>query len=91
VVFADGQDDSNKTPRFNAVIKGDYSNIIATEKLPPIKVVAWFGDNMQDFPNTKQPDAIQQDPNGKYFNKFGQEYFSFPNPTYGSWEKNEFK
>ena len=91
VVFANGDDDRNKTPRFIAITKGDYSNILATEKLAPLKVVAYFGDNIQDFPNIKQTDAIKQTPDSKYFQKFGQEYFSLPNPTYGSWEKNEFK
>lgn len=91
VVFADGDNDNNKTPRFMAIAKGNYSNILATEKLPPIKVVAYFGDNIQDFPNIKQTDAIKQISDSKYFQKFGQEYFSLPNPTYGSWEKNEFK
>lgn len=92
VIFANGSKDSDKTPRFNAVIAGDYSNIIAIDKIKPIKVVAYFGDNIQDFPNIKQSDAIKQDPNDiSYYSKFGQEYFSLPNPTYGSWEHNSFK
>ena len=90
VIFANGAKDSNKTPRFEAVAKGEYGNIIATEKLKPIKVVAYFGDNIQDFPNITQKDAIKQDPNGKFFQPFGQIYFSLPNPTYGSWAGNSF-
>jgi 5'-nucleotidase (lipoprotein e(P4) family) len=90
VIFANGSKDSNKTPRFNAVIKGDYKDIIAAEKIKPLKVVAYFGDNIQDFPNINQKEAIKQDPNGKFFQPFGQIYFSLPNPTYGSWESNSF-
>lgn len=90
VVFAKSHDDSDKTPRFNAIIAGNYNDIIATKHLKPLKVVAYFGDNIQDFPVIKQSDALQQNPNSDYFNKFGEEYFNLPNPTYGSWEKNQF-
>ncbi len=91
VVFANGPKDNDKTPRFNAVQAGDYTKIIASNKLPKLNILAYFGDNIQDFPNIKQTEAIKEDPNGDYFKKFGQEYFSLPNPTYGSWEKNQFK
>lgn len=91
VVFANGPKDNDKTPRFYAVQRGDYSKILSTNKLPKLSILAYFGDNIQDFPNIKQSEAIQQDPNGDYFKNFGQEYFSLPNPTYGSWEKNQFK
>lgn len=90
VVFANGGSDNDKTPRFNAVIAGNYESIIAVNKLKPVKVIAYFGDNIQDFPNVKQSEAIKQDPNSDFYSKFGQEYFSLPNPTYGSWEKNQF-
>jgi 5'-nucleotidase (lipoprotein e(P4) family) len=90
VVFAKGAKDSNKTPRFEAVAKGDYNNIISSGKIKPFKVLAYFGDNIQDFPNINQKDAIKQDPNGKFYQPFGQIYFSLPNPTYGSWEGNTF-
>ncbi len=90
VIFANGAKDSNKTPRFNAVIKGDYKDILAIEKIKPVKVIAYFGDNIQDFPNINQKEAIKQDPNSKFYQPFGQTYFSLPNPTYGSWEGNSF-
>ena len=90
VIFANGAKDSNKTPRFNAVIAGDYSKIIATKPLKPLHVLGYFGDNIQDFPNIMQADAIKQDPNSDFYTKFGQEYFSLPNPGYGSWEHNQF-
>lgn len=90
VIFANGMNDMNKTPRFNAVVAGDYSKIIATKPLKPLNVLAYFGDNIQDFPNITQSSAIKLDANSDFYNKFGQEYFSLPNPTYGSWEHNQF-
>lgn len=90
VVFANSDKDWNKTPRFNAVIKGDYSTIVAANQLEAINVLAYFGDNIQDFPNITQAEAITHDRNSDYYSKFGHEYFSLPNPTYGSWEKNVF-
>lgn len=90
VIFANGPKDTDKTPRFNAVVKGDYKDIVAIEKIKPLKIVAYFGDNIQDFPNINQKDAIKQDPNSKFYHSFGQTYFSLPNPTYGSWEGNSF-
>lgn len=93
IIFADGESavNLNKTPRFNAVQQGNYKDIITTNSnLKPLKIIAYFGDNIQDFPNTTQAQALKEQPNSKFFNKFGQEYFSLPNPTYGSWEKNQF-
>lgn len=90
VVFANGSKDSNKTPRFKAVAAGNYESIVAIHPMKAFKVLAYFGDNIQDFPDITQTDAIKQDPNGSYWQKFGQEYFSLPNPTYGSWERNQF-
>lgn len=90
VVFATSTTDNNKTPRFNAIIAGDYSKILATKKLKPMQILAYFGDNIQDFPNITQANAIKQDPNGEFYKQFGQTYFSLPNPIYGSWLKNKF-
>lgn len=92
VVFANGDKDNNKTPRFEAVSAGNYESIVAQKhNMSGFKVIAYFGDNIQDFPNSKQADISKFNPNDKYFDKLGQEYFSIPNPTYGSWERNEYK
>lgn len=92
VVFANGEKDSNKTPRFNAIISGNYESIITTNStLKPMKVIAYFGDNIQDFPNVKQSDAIKEPADSSFYAAFGQEYFSLPNPRYGSWQGNQFK
>lgn len=64
---------------------GEYNkNIILTNKLPAHKVIAYFGDNIQDFPNLKQKNMQKAD--AKAFKKFGSKYFIMPNPMYGSWQ-----
>lgn len=90
VVFANGDKDKNKNQRFKAVEKGKYDGITAIHSIQGFKVLAYFGDNIQDFPNITQKEAIKQDKNAHYWEKFGKEYFSLPNPIYGSWEHNEF-
>jgi predicted secreted acid phosphatase len=72
------------------VKNGDYQNIIATAKLKPINVIGYFGDNIQDFPAMFQNKLQDVDQEDKIFSEFGKTYFAFPNPTYGSWEKNSF-
>lgn len=76
----------DKNPRFAAIIEGKKPS-----KLPSQNIVAWFGDNIQDFPNLKQAAMINQDPNSSSFNAFGTMLFALPNPMYGSWEANQFK
>ena len=46
----------------------------------PVEVLAWFGDNIQDFPQAGEPDADA----GKD-TAFGTRYFMIPNPLYGGW------
>ena len=71
---------SSKEGRFRAVAEGT-----TPAGLPPLTVVAWVGDNIQDFPGGTQalraagPDALAD---------FGVRYFVLPNPMYGSWESN---
>ncbi len=68
---------SDKNPRFQAVEAG-------TAGLPPLRVLMWVGDNIQDFPGQSQalrsaaPAAL--DP-------FGRTFVVLPNPMYGSWER----
>lgn len=71
---------SDKDPRFESVAQGT-----ASASLPPLEVVMWVGDNIQDFPRLRQdlrdqPEAALAD--------FGSRYFVIPNPMYGSWERN---
>jgi 5'-nucleotidase (lipoprotein e(P4) family) len=70
----------DKNPRFRAVQDGT-----AAAGVPPLRVLMWVGDNIQDFPALTQD--IRQLPDSA-FRHFGRTYFLLPNPVYGSWEKN---
>ena len=69
----------DKNPRFRQVQDGT-----AMPGVPPLTVVEWIGDNIQDFPALTQ--AIRNDPAG--YGDFGVRFFLLPNPIYGSWEHN---
>lgn len=75
----------DKNPRFAAIVAGT-----APSKLPGQKILAWFGDNIQDFPKLKQTDMIKENANGDAYNVFGVSDFVLPNPMYGSWQANKF-
>jgi 5'-nucleotidase (lipoprotein e(P4) family) len=64
-------DSSDKDPRFAAVENGAAG-------LPPLRVLMWLGDNIEDFPQLSQDEPE--------LNLFGTRYFVLPNPVYGSWE-----
>jgi predicted secreted acid phosphatase len=71
---------SDKNARFEAVSRGT-----TPAGLPPLEVVAFFGDNVLDFPEKSQ--ALRREPDDA-FADFGARFFVLPNPMYGSWEKN---
>ncbi|MBV9110924.1 MAG: hypothetical protein JO306_16065, partial [Gemmatimonadetes bacterium] len=73
---------SDKNPRFQQVRTG------AGTGLPPLKVVMWVGDNIQDFPGQSQ--AIRTQP-ASAMAEFGRSWVLLPNPMYGSWENNPFQ
>lgn len=69
---------SDKLPRFEMVRAGT-----APGGGGPLTIVAWVGDNIQDFPGLTQRargDAALMEP-------FGSRWFILPNPLYGSWER----
>jgi predicted secreted acid phosphatase len=70
----------SKDPRFEAVQAGT-----APSTLPPLNVLMWVGDNIQDFPHLSQ--AIRTAPDSVLAG-FGDRYIVLPNPMYGSWERN---
>jgi 5'-nucleotidase (lipoprotein e(P4) family) len=72
---------SDKKPRWEAVRTGK-----ASPALPPLEIVMWLGDNVHDFPGLDQ--ELRHAPEAD-FTVFGDRYFIFPNPMYGSWEDNE--
>ncbi|MGC4085849.1 MAG: HAD family acid phosphatase [Vicinamibacterales bacterium] len=69
---------SDKNPRFEAVASG-RSPASAT----PLEIVAFVGDNIQDFPKLAQSIRTQ---GSSAFAEFGVRYFLLPNPMYGSWQ-----
>lgn len=80
LILAKDFSDTDKNPYFDAVINGKRPSI-----LPKQDIIAWFGDNIQDFPNLNQA-AVAKDPS--LLDNFGKKYFVLPNPVYGSWKNN---
>lgn len=70
---------SDKNPRFEAVARGD-----ALGRDTPVDVIAYLGDNIQDFPGLSQQAVT---PGAAVLSRFGERYFVLPNPMYGSWER----
>ena len=71
---------SFKDARFEAVAAGTPPS-----PLPPLRVVMWVGDNIQDFPRLRQDIRSASD---SAFAEFGDRFIVLPNPMYGSWERN---
>ncbi len=69
---------SDKNARFDAVRTGAAPGIAT-----PVEVVAFVGDNIQDFPGLTQK---VKDGGEAAFAAFGQRFFVLPNPMYGSWQ-----
>jgi 5'-nucleotidase (lipoprotein e(P4) family) len=80
VLFSLGPDDRNKDRRFHAI---ERDGIVA-EKLPPLTVLMYLGDNIGDFPGLSQADIGDR-------SRFGSRYFVFPNPMYGSFSGNTLR
>jgi len=72
-ILCDTVGDGDKNGRFRSVIAGSAG-------VPPLNVLIWVGDNIQDFPGLSQ--GAPGDPGN-----FGLHYFVLPNPMYGSWQK----
>jgi 5'-nucleotidase (lipoprotein e(P4) family) len=70
--------EADKNPRFGRIQNGS-----AVPGVPPLRIVAWFGDNILDFPNLSQ--AVRNDP--RALDDFGRRFFILPNPMYGSWQQ----
>lgn len=69
----------DKNPRFRLIQSGG-----AAPGVPPLNVLEWIGDNIQDFPMLTQ--GARNNP--ALLAEFGVRFFALPNPMYGSWEKN---
>lgn len=82
-------EDGQKEPRFDALDAGtaaQWPEAQLKEDQDPgaVEVLMWLGDNIGDFPDLDQAD---RDGEGA-LSQFGDRYFAFPNPMYGSWEDN---
>lgn len=90
--FKNSTKSMDKNLRFQAVISGKYNTkeMVWSNELPPHKVIAYLGDNIQDFPELKQKDAYLNADKPSLDDKFGNGYFLFPNPIYGSWESSHY-
>lgn len=90
--YQDTKNGSDKNPRFEAVKTGKYDKklMVWSNTLPAHKVIAYFGDNIQDFPILKQKQLIETSGDSEDFDQFGNGYFILPNPMYGSWRANAF-
>lgn len=71
---------SDKNPRFERVRTGN-----AAPGLPPVDVLMWVGDNIQDFPSLSQD--VRSGGTEAYAG-FGSRFVVLPNPMYGSWQAN---
>lgn len=69
---------SDKNPRFEQVRTGVAPGLGA-----PMEIVAFVGDNIQDFPGLSQK---VKDAGEAGFAAFGTRFFVLPNPMYGSWQ-----
>ncbi|MDE5010958.1 5'-nucleotidase, lipoprotein e(P4) family, partial [Francisella tularensis subsp. holarctica] len=55
-----------------------------TKNLPAHAVIAYFCDNIQDFPQMKQNNMSIVDNHN--YTIFGEKYYIFTNPMYGRWQ-----
>jgi 5'-nucleotidase (lipoprotein e(P4) family) len=80
VVLCQSPGEQGKVGRFDAVRNGT-----SPAGLPPLDVLVFIGDNIQDFPGQTQ--QLRTAPVAA-FDNFGRTWFLLPNPMYGSWERN---
>ena len=78
MVLCQPRGEGDKNPRFRRIQNGT-----AVAGIPALNIVAWFGDNILDFPNMSQ--AARNDP--RALDDFGRRFFILPNPMYGSWQQ----
>lgn len=71
---------SEKETRFSMVSGGS-----TPVGLPPLEIVAFVGDNIEDFPGGEQ--TLRAAPEAELA-AFGTRFFVLPNPMYGSWTSN---
>ncbi len=80
VVLCRTPESAYKEARFERVATGQ-----ASLDLPPLEILMWLGDNIQDFPQQRQ--ALRHAADAE-LRSFGTRFIIFPNPVYGSWVAN---
>jgi 5'-nucleotidase (lipoprotein e(P4) family) len=80
VVLCRGPETREKEVRFEMVQEGTTH-----AGLPPLEVLVWVGDNIEDFPGGTQ---ALRGADAAALADFGRRFFVLPNPMYGSWEGN---
>jgi len=73
------EDTGDKNPRFESAASG-----AAFGDQKRREVLAFLGDNIQDFPRMQQ--SLRNEGESAYAD-FGQRFFVLPNPMYGSWQQ----
>ncbi|MEE8278275.1 MAG: HAD family acid phosphatase [Thermoanaerobaculia bacterium] len=75
-----GSESREKEPHWEQIRRGE-----AAPELPPLEILVWLGDKIDDFPQLDQ--SLRHAPE-EAFEEFGESYFILPNPMYGSWVGN---
>lgn len=91
VIFANNSYDTDKNPRFTAVSSGDYENVVTSKQLPALKIIAYLGNDISDFPDFKQNTAKNLPYDSTALDDFGDSYFMLPNPLFGGWQSNRLQ
>lgn len=73
----------DKNSRFEAIKKGVSPSHLKYKQT----IIAFYGDNIQDFPQSYQSQYADGSIYGSLYKNFGIYYFVLPNPMYGSWER----
>jgi 5'-nucleotidase (lipoprotein e(P4) family) len=83
------EENREKEPRWDALVAGSASDwpeaqVHGNDRIPPVDILLWVGDNVGDFPDQDQEIRHNEAP----LTEFGTRFFALPNPMYGSWEEN---
>lgn len=84
IILAPDLKTTDKNLRFQAIENGISPAKIRKKQT----IIAYYGDNIQDFPDIQQSSFLRNNKHGNAYNPFGNIYFVLPNPIYGSWNNS---